>query len=111
MKIYPYTESKHLKVMQASYDSVKEWKADPVGYFTIRPFRDEGLIKVRFHNYKHEILLIIEGRTAEEIYNTIIREKLVSKLQHAAYLGSELQKAELALKHDFEYVQCSPLKL
>jgi len=96
-------------IITAEYDSAAEWRADPKGYFTIKPFHDEDLIKVRFHNYKHDILLVIEGKTAEEIYNTIIREQLVSTLEHAAYLGAELQKAEIALQKKLEYVQDSPL--
>jgi hypothetical protein len=111
MIIYPNTESKHLKVIKASYNSSREWRKDPKGYFTIKPFYDEGLIKVRFCNYEHEILLVIEGRSAEEIYNTIAREGLFSKFEHAAYISAELKKAENALKKNIDYVQDSPLEL
>ncbi len=44
-----------------------------------------------------------------EVFNTIIRENLISSLQHAADLGAELQKAEIALKHGIRYVQDDPL--
>ena len=111
MIIYPNTESKHIRVIRASYNSFKEWRADPRGYFTIKPFYDQGLIKVRFCNYQHEILIVIEGMTAEEIYNTVVREKLVTKLEHAAYLGAELQKAEIALRLKLSYVQDRPLDM
>ena len=102
MILQPYTMAKKIKIIRASYNTHKEWKADPKGYFTIKPFADEGLIKVRFHNYEHQILIIIEGETAEDIYNTIVREDLVTKLEHAAYLGAE---------HNLDYVQCSPLDI
>ena len=36
---------------------------------------------------------------------TIIAKQWVSELSHAAYLGKELAKAELALQHGFKYVQ------
>jgi len=104
-------KSSMIRVIKAKYDSRREWKADSKGYFTIRPFYREGVIKVRFHNYNKDILFVVEGRYAEEIYNTIIREGLVSKLEHAAYLGSELQKAEIALRNKIRYVQDSPLEV
>ena len=33
------------------------------------------------------------------------KEELVSRFDHAAYLGRELQKAEVALKNRLEYTQ------
>lgn len=48
---------------------------------------------------------IIKGKTAETVYSTIVHLGLVSQLDHAAYLGNELQKAEVALKTGKEYLQ------
>ena len=43
-------------------------------------------------------------------YYTILRENLVTTLMHAAYLGSELQKAEIHVRHHAgTYVQDEPL--
>ncbi|MFH1182132.1 MAG: DUF4346 domain-containing protein [Candidatus Woesearchaeota archaeon] len=100
-----------LKTITASYDSRKEWTMDPKGFFTIKPFPEEGLIRVRYYDAKHKLIYLIEGINAEQIYNTIIREGLVSLLAHAAYLGSELQKAEIAMKFNSDYVRDSPLAL
>ena len=50
---------------------------------------------------------IFEGNTAKEI-GILITEKnknLISKLDHALYLGRELQKAEECLLKDHEYIQ------
>ena len=47
----------------------------------------------------------IKGRTAIELVNTLIREKFISSLQHAADMGIELYKAELSLKYGFKYIQ------
>ena len=50
---------------------------------------------------------IFEGNTAKEI-GILITEKntnLLSKLDHALYLGRELQKAEECLLKDHEYIQ------
>jgi dihydropteroate synthase-like protein len=48
---------------------------------------------------------IIKGKTAESLYAKIVTMGLVSKLDHAAYLGSELAKAEIALPTSKEYIQ------
>jgi dihydropteroate synthase-like protein len=49
--------------------------------------------------------MIVKGKTAEQVYSQIVERGLVSKLDHAAYLGSELAKAEIALRTGKEYVQ------
>jgi dihydropteroate synthase len=53
--------------------------------------------------------LIIKGKNAEDIYRTIIDLGLVSLFDHAAYLGSELQKAQIALVTGKSYLQDMPL--
>ncbi len=50
-------------------------------------------------------LRVIEGTTARALYATIIKAGWVSELSHAAYLGKELARAELALQYGFNYVQ------
>lgn len=104
---------KHIPVrmIDAHYNSMKEWVMDPLGFFTIKPFPDEGVIRVRYYNAKHQLAALIEGKSAEEIYVTICREGLVSIPSHAAYIGSELQKAEIAMKKRLPYVQDDPLSL
>ena len=56
---------------------------------------------------KRQYNKIFEGNTAKEI-GILITEKnnnLISKLDHALYLGRELQKAEECLMKDDEYIQ------
>jgi len=48
---------------------------------------------------------VIEGRTTAELYMTAINRKLVSRLDHAAYLGRELARAEGALTSGERYIQ------
>ncbi|MCX9025622.1 MAG: DUF4346 domain-containing protein, partial [Candidatus Methanoperedens sp.] len=42
---------------------------------------------------------------AKDVLETIVRLGLVSRLDHAGYLGRELMKAELALKFKRSYSQ------
>lgn len=90
---------------QATYDSKREWSADPKGYFLIKVFYKKGQIGVRYQNYKHEPIIDIFGDNAEAIVQTLVRKDLLSRLQHAAYLGHELHKAEVALKLNLEFIQ------
>ena len=53
----------------------------------------------------------VKGKPAIEIVNTLIREKYISTLQHAADMGIELHKAELSLKYGFNYIQDKDLQL
>ncbi len=44
-------------------------------------------------------------KNAIDIYNTIIQRKLLTRLEHAAYMGKELYKVELVLKYGKKYRQ------
>jgi len=74
------------------------WTPDPKGCFEIATFDNKIYAK-------HSSGIVIEGRTAKEVLDTILRLKLISSLEHAAYLGRELMKAELSLRFSRSYVQ------
>ena len=100
------------RTIEAKYDRLKDWKMDPKGYFLIKVDKEAGLIRAGYCTVPdNRMRAEIVGRTALEIVNTIIREGMVSSLQHAADLGIEIFKAELALKNNLEYVQDGELKL
>ena len=77
----------------------------PAGYFVIIPQPVKRLIIVEHYSYENKLLRTIEGTHASEIYRTIIANGWVTHLSHAAYLGKELERAELSLKLGFKYVQ------
>lgn len=99
------------KDVLASYNESKEWKMDPKGYFLIRIDSKNGIIEAGHCMERNIVDTKITGKNAVELFNTIIREHLLGSLQHAAYLGKELYKAELALKHKSKYVQDEDIKL
>jgi len=84
---------------------------DPKGCFKIMTDRaNDVIVALHFSTSKrHKPTVIIKGKTAEEVYAKIVEMSLVTRLDHAAYLGSELAKAEIALKIGKEYIQDSPL--
>ena len=75
----------------------KEFIRDPLGDFIIWVVNDKIVCK-------HEKLNVV-GINAKEIIDTVLANNLVSRLDHAAYLGRELKKAEIALKLRKNYVQ------
>ena len=84
---------------------------DPKGSFRIFIDRFEEVI-VAVHYASPDIdkpTNLIKGKTAEDVYATIVEKKLVSRIDHAVYLGSELAKAEISLKTGKEYIQDSEL--
>ena len=98
------------EVIKASHDPLQEWHPDPKGYFLIRINEKKKRIEAGFCTYKHVIIKMVYGSNAMEIYNTIIKKRMISRLEHAAYLGKELYKAELALKYGKRYRQEFPLE-
>jgi hypothetical protein len=96
----------NMPVIEACYDRKKDWQLDPRGYFLIKIDREKDLVRVAFCTFPDNVMQAeITGISALDIVNTLIVKDMVSTLQHAADLGVELHKAELALKHGFEYVQ------
>jgi dihydropteroate synthase-like protein len=79
---------------------------DPAGSFQITV--SGGRIQA-VHYQKNQPQLALTGDNAKAIYDEIIKRKLVTKLEHAAYLGSELQKAEESLKFGKHYIQDFPI--
>ena len=53
--------------------------------------------------------MAVAGWNARDILNTLIEKGLVSRLDHAGYLGRELERAEIALRLKRSYVQDEPL--
>lgn len=54
---------------------------------------------------KNNPVLRITGGSAQEVYGEILARKLTKDVSHAAYLGRELSKAEIALRLGKSYVQ------
>ena len=108
-----YKINKKIKTkLIAKYHKIKDWKMDPKGYFLIAVDKDEEFIKVGYckftklgNNPVNDMVAEIKGKTAIELVNTLIKEKFISSLQHAADMGIELHKAELSLKYGFKYIQ------
>ena len=106
------------KRIKAKYHKIKDWVMDPKGYFLIAIDRKKKILRVGYCIFKkldnkpiNDMVSIVSGKTAIEIVNTLIRNKYISSYQHAADMGIELCKAEIALKYNIKYVQDKDLKI
>jgi len=84
----------------------REFVYDPRGCFKVAVDRDRRCIVVSHYKYnRNKPDLIIKGKDPLEICTTIVENALLSRFDHAAYLGIELTKAEIALQTGKSYVQ------
>lgn len=80
-------------------------RLDKAGYFVIIPQPETGKIVVEHYSYDNRLQRTIEGKDARSIYWTIIQNGWITELNHAAYLGKELARAELSLQSHIKYIQ------
>lgn len=85
----------------------KRLQLDPAGFFVVLLSRDQIVCEHYENNGK--LTHVIEGKDAALIAATAVELGLVSRLDHAAYLGRELTKAEFALKTGGDFVQDAAL--
>ncbi|MBO3768063.1 MAG: thymidylate synthase [Thermoproteota archaeon] len=103
--VYENNWSTAEEILEKQYRNKRmEFKEDPRGFFVIKIENNEILVEHRLKDgrkTKYEF----RGKNAEELYRRILNENLVSRLDHAAYLGKELTRAEIALREGKPYVQ------
>ena len=81
-------------------------KSDPAGYFRIWiDWKRKEIIAQHYLNDGRKTHFQFRGRDAQEIYRRILNENLVTRIDHAAYLGKELQKAKECLENRRKYEQ------
>jgi dihydropteroate synthase len=84
--------------------SAPDWEPDPCGNFLIA-LEGEAIVAAHATTESGPTGRRFTGRTAAEVYRAIVAAGLVSRLDHAAYLGAELARAEMALRAQRPYRQ------
>jgi tetrahydromethanopterin S-methyltransferase subunit A len=97
------------KLIAAREQERREWVHDPEGFFVILVDREAGAIVCEHYAKDGVHDETIQGLHAADVANTAVRRGLLSRLDHAAYLGRELAKAESALSLNLPYTQDEPL--
>jgi tetrahydromethanopterin S-methyltransferase subunit A len=82
---------------------------DPAGFFIILVDRGRHLLVCEHYSNDGRLDRIIEGRHAVLVAATAVEQDLVWRLDHAAYLGRELSRAEAALESGASYRQDAAL--
>ncbi len=84
--------------------------ADPAGSFVISVLNGEIQVELMTPG-SGEVVACYSGSSAKQLYQTIALNSPSLDVEHALYIGTELQKAEIALlQPQFKYEQDKPLR-
>jgi tetrahydromethanopterin S-methyltransferase subunit A len=78
---------------------------DPKGYFIVYPDRLHNRMVLEHYSNKGVLGRMFAAASPAAIYAAVIEAGLISRLDHAAYLGRELARAEHALTTGENYTQ------
>ncbi len=98
----PYRPRQRGEVVNAWEVQAEPFRRDPAGDLYI--YLEEGCINIT-RVRDGEVVETLRARSAEEAYRAAIARGMVSRLDHAAYLGKELAYAEQSLMLGRSYVQ------
>jgi tetrahydromethanopterin S-methyltransferase subunit A len=103
----PYSSGLRIDLVESRRaEPARRLTFDKAGYFVIMVMhgREQPLV---VEHYSNDGVLrnVIEGSDTASICATIVEMQLVSQLDHAAYLGRELARAELSMGSPMRYVQ------
>ena len=104
--IYEADWAKAEETVKKNFSSVhhlRENYFDPRGNFVI--YLSQGKIVIEHLSPSNELLFMFDALTAYELWDVLVRENIITNISHAIYIGTELQKAEIALKNGLKYEQ------
>jgi tetrahydromethanopterin S-methyltransferase subunit A len=79
--------------------------SDPAGFFVIYPDGVRQRLVIEHYSNAGVLDTIVEGASPAAVYTEIIERKLLTRLDHAAYLGRELTRADHCMRTGAHYVQ------
>ena len=100
----------NFEIIRGDFDGYKDFVMDTC-YVLIRVYHDKHEIGLAICDKEHIILKEFRGRIVQEIYNTLFNFQTqhnmqwITRMEHAAYIGKELKKAEIAMALSLEYMQ------
>jgi len=78
---------------------------DPAGFVVVYPDARQKRLVLEHYTNTGVLDCVLEGRSPAALYATTIARHLITRLDHAAYLGRELARAERSLLTGEPYVQ------
>ena len=108
------SQTSFVKVEEVEAKGPFEWKEDPNGFFVVFLRPTERKIVVE-HLQNNKTTKKVVGESASDICYKIGQMQMVGDfeqtVEHAMYLGRELQKAEVCLKNQIAYEQDSDIEI
>ena len=92
-------------VLEVEAAEPRKLHSDPAGFFVVYPDSPRRRMVVEHYSNDGVLGCVIEGATPAAVAAAIIERGLVTRLDHAAYLGRELARAEHSLMTGTPYVQ------
>lgn len=78
---------------------------DKAGYFVVYPDARAKRLVVEHYTNQGVLDCVLEGGSTGALYSEAIERQLLTRLDHAAYLGRELARAERSLLDDTPFIQ------
>lgn len=94
-----------LPVERIRVSAPKSLTLDKAGYFVVYPDARMRLLVVEHYTHQGVLNCVLEGASPAALYGEAIERQLLTRLDHAAYLGRELGRAEESLLVGTPFVQ------
>ena len=101
---YPYP-FKEMTVERIQAPEPMRLTLDKAGYFVVYPDTRSKSLVVEHYTNQGVLNCVLEGTSTGALYSEAIERQLVTRLDHAAYLGRELARAEQSLLSGQPFVQ------
>jgi len=102
---------KEVPLIHTDEEEQPPWTEDESGFIVI--FLKDGFIYVEHYDrviqdgqtVTGDLTHVFMGRDPMKLYKSVISRGLISRLDHGAYIGKELERASTCLRDSEEYVQ------
>lgn len=101
---YPYP-LRDMPVERIQVPEPKRLTLDKAGYFVVYPDVRAKRLVVEHYTNQGVLNCVLEGKSTGAVYTEAIERQLLTRLDHAAYLGRELARAEQSLLDGSPFVQ------
>lgn len=96
---------KEMPVMRIEAQEPELLVLDKAGYFVVYPDCRNRRLIVEHYTNQGVLNCVLEGISPSALYSEVIQRQLLTRLDHAAYLGRELARAEQSLLIGTPFVQ------
>ena len=101
---YPYP-FRAMPIERIQVGEPKRLMLDKAGYFVVYPDARAKRLVVEHYTNQGVLNCVLEGTSTGALYSEAIERQLLTRLDHAAYLGRELARAEKSLLDGTHFVQ------